>query len=253
MILPGRAVPPLPLVPCLRRGWMAFRRAPWTFMGFTLVGGAAQLIGQIVQNRSSDALAAEGSPVIPLLLLALAGMTLSLTSGLWLSVGLVRGAWIALAGGRPRLAQLMRWNGAAMGRLLGMALLLLLINLLILVMAGLAAGLLSLIRSELGLLALLAGTAAFLFVAVGQIFHMPLTVAGGLGPLDAFRSGQAASMAQWGRLSLFLLLLALLLLLGLLLLGVGLLAAWPLVICSLSAAYQHVFGADDRAGLLASG
>ncbi len=253
MILPGRTSPPLPLLRCLRRGWAAFRRAPWAFMGFTLVGGAGHLIGQIVQNRCSDALAAEGTPVIPVLLLAIAGTTLSLTSGLWLSVGLVRGAWIALAGGRPSLAQLMRWNGTAMGRLLGVALLLLLLNLLILVMAGLAAGLLSLIRSELGLLALLAGVAAFVFLAVGQIFHIPLTVAGGLGPLEAFRSGQAASVPQWGRLALFLLLLALLLLLGLLLLGVGLLAAWPLVICSLSAAYQHVFGADDRAGLLASG
>ena len=44
--------------------------------------------------------------------------------------------------------------------------------------------------------------------------------------------------------------MVLIVLLGVLIFGVGLLVAAPVVICSLVAAYQHLFGSDDRTGFL---
>ncbi len=250
MTLAARTAAPLPIGASLEQGWRAFRRAPRVFMGFTLLGGSGQLVGQLVQNQAGDALAQGGEPIPLLLALTLAGMALSLASSLWLNVGLMRGAWIALADGRPRLADLARCSRPAMLRLLAMGLLLLLLNLLILITAGLAAGLASLIRPSLGLLPLLAGAGSLLFIAVGQMLHLPLTVIGGLRPVPAFRSGQSMARAQWGRLCALAVLLGLIVLLGLLLLGAGLLAAWPVVVCSLAAAYRHLFGPEDRAGLI---
>jgi hypothetical protein len=234
----------------LQRGWHAFRRAPLVFMAFTLLAGGSQLLGQLLQNRGSDGLSGGGEPAGLYLAMALAGLAGSVVSSLWLSVGLFRGAWIALSGRRPRFGDLARWNGGAMGRLLGMGLLLLLLNLLILVIAGLTAGLLSLLWPPLGLLPLLVGGALVLRLAVTQMFHLPLVVVGGLRPVPAFLSGESAVKPQWLRMFLFLLPLALLLILGGMLLGLGLLVTWPVVICCLADAYQHVFGREDRAGLL---
>jgi hypothetical protein len=182
--------------------------------------------------------------------LVLLGIAVSVVTSLWLNVGLFRGAWIALAGGKPQAIDLARWDGAALRRLLLMGLLLLLINLLILVVSGFAAALLSLLQPMLAFLPVLIGFGVFLYVAVGQVFHLPLTVIGGLNPLPAFRSGRAAFDPQWWTGLGFVLLLALIVLAGALLFGVGLLVALPVVSCVVAAAYQQLFGSDDRAGLL---
>ena len=45
-------------------------------------------------------------------------------------------------------------------------------------------------------------------------------------------------------------LMVLIVLVGVLIFGIGLLVAAPVVICSLVAAYQHLFGSEDRTGFL---
>ena len=55
---------------------------------------------------------------------------------------------------------------------------------------------------------------------------------------------------QFLRLLGFAVLLVLIGVAGLLLLGVGVLVAAPVMACSLVAAYQHLFGDDDRSGFL---
>jgi hypothetical protein len=228
------------------------------FVGFTLLGGGGQLVGQLVQNRGSDALALGEDPVVTSLVQAVAGMVLSLVCNLWLNVGLLRGAWIALEGRRPRLAELARWDGAAMARLLAMGLLLLLINLLILATAGLAAGLISLVHPLLALIPLLAGGGLVAALVVAQIFHLPLIVAGDLRPVEAFRTGQVQVGSRWARQCGLTVALGLIVLLplGLALLiawplGLGVLVTWPLALCTLTSAYQELCGSDDRGGLLA--
>jgi hypothetical protein len=243
----------------LRQGRRAYRRAPWLFSGFTLVGGSAQLLGQTVQNRASDALAVAEEPVLVSMGLVLAGLSLSVGSLLWLNVGLLGGAWIALEGRSPRLAELTRWRTGAMGRLLAVELLLLVLSLLIMATAGLAAGLVSLIHPLLALVPLLIGAALMLALFVTQIFHLPLAVAGGLAPVANFRYGRTLVPAHgWHLLALSISLIMIVMLpLGLALLiawplAAGLLVAWPLAICSLSASYQEIVGAEDR-GVLDGG
>ncbi|MFO7627984.1 MAG: hypothetical protein R6W06_00410 [Prochlorococcaceae cyanobacterium] len=249
---------PLNIPESFQRGWQAFCRSPWAFIGFTLVGGSANVIGQSLQKLGSDRLelsssgggSAGGGTLLALLPLLL-GIGISVVSSLWLNVGLFRGAWIALAGRKPQLGDLIRWDGPAQLRLLLMGLLLLLINLLILVVSGLAAAVLSLIQPMLSLLPVLIGLGVFVYVAVGQVFHLPLTVIGGLNPLPAFRSGRIALATHWWTMLGFLALLALIVLAGVLSFGAGLIVGLPVISCVVAAAYQQLFGQEDRTGLLA--
>ncbi|MCP9801335.1 hypothetical protein [Synechococcus sp. RedBA-s] len=240
----------------LRQGRRAYGQAPWLFSGFTLMGSSTQLLGQSLQNWASDALAVGEEPVAISMALMLAGLLLSVGSLLWLNVGLLRGAWIALGGRPPRLAELVRWQTAAMGRLLAVALLLLLLNLLIVATAGLAAGLVSLVHPLLAVVPLLIGTTLLGGLFVTQIFQLPLAVAAGLSPVATFRHGRTLMPSHgWQLLALSLSLsLIVLLPLGLALLiawplAAGWLVAWPLALCSLTAAYQEIVGAEDRTGL----
>jgi hypothetical protein len=212
-------------------------------MGFTILAGGSAVLGQLLQNHGTDELTAGSEPAALHVLMFLTGLIWSMVSNLWMNVGLCHGASIALDGRRPRLGEFLHWDGAGMRRLLLIGLLLLLINLLILMMAALAGGLLSLLTPALGALPLLAGGLAFLYLAVCQAFHIPLAVEAGLGPLPAFQLGLNKVQPLWGSAALLVLLLGLILLAGLLLAGVGLVAAWPVVLCSLVAAYRQVFPA----------
>lgn len=249
MTLPALHPGPIQIRRALGEGWRCFQLAPWSFVGFTLLAGGSTVLGQSLHRVGADALAAEEA--VPLALLAsAAGLTLGLVGSLWLNVGLVRGAWIGLAGDRPRFSDLARWDGRAILRLLLIVLLLLLINVLVLVIAGLGSGLLTLLQPLLGLLPALAGGAVFAYIAVNQLLHLPLAVLGGTGPVDNFRSGRVAIDPHWGRGLAFSLVLGLILVAGALALLAGLLVALPLVNCSLAAAYRQLFGPEDRSGLL---
>ena len=67
----------------IEEGWTAFRRAPWTFVGFVLLTGVL-------------------SQLLAVLPLPGVGSLLSALVNLWGAVGLVRGSWIALNGEAPR-------------------------------------------------------------------------------------------------------------------------------------------------------
>lgn len=241
---------PLPIAAVIGRGWQAFARAPWLFVGFTLLGLLLSFISQWFQDLASNSIGAEGASPLGWGLLFLVGLSLNVIVSLWMNIGLFRGAWLALEGTKPSWNDVSRWDGQAMRRLFLMALLLLGVNVLILVIAGLSGALLSLIRFELSALPLLAGVLVMLYVAITQLFHLPLVVARGDSPLEAFQSGRRAADPQLFRLLGFAVLLVLIGLAGLLLLGVGVLVAAPVVACSLVAAYQHLFGHEDRCGFL---
>ncbi|MCP9884322.1 hypothetical protein KBY97_04165 [Synechococcus sp. ATX 2A4] len=226
-------------------------------MAFTLLGGVLNVIGQLVQNRGSDELQ-QGGPA-GYLLLALGGLAAGVASNIWLNVGLLRGSRIALAEGQPRFAELARWEGAATLRLLGMAALLLMVNGLVLITCGLVAGVLSVLTPGLGLLALVLGGAALMILNVSQVFQLPLVVVGRLGPVLAFQRGWSRKTRGWAPLYLLTLALhGLQVLLVLLvptpfaalavLLAVGLLIAWPVMIASLMAGYDALFGRDFGRG-----
>lgn len=240
---------PIQIRRALGEGWRCFRLAPWSFVAFTLLAGGVSALGQKMYLLAAESLA-RGEAVAPALLAEVVGLTLGLTCYVWLQVGLVQGAWIALHRRRPRLRDLARWDGAAMLRLLLINLLLLLIVVLVLVIAGLSSGLLTLIQPLLGLLPALAGVVVFLYLTVTQLLALPLAVLGGTGPVNTFRSGRAALGPHWWRGLAFGVALVVILLAGVLALLAGLLVTLPLVCCSLAAAYRQLFGPEDRSGLL---
>ena len=66
----------------IQEGWTAFRRAPWSFVGFVLLSGVL-------------------SQLVAYLPLPGVGSFLSAFVNLWGAVGLIRGSWIALNGEAP--------------------------------------------------------------------------------------------------------------------------------------------------------
>ncbi|MCP9807960.1 hypothetical protein KBY58_00750 [Cyanobium sp. HWJ4-Hawea] len=226
----------------LERGWKAFRHCPWVLMGFTLVSGGTNLLSQLLYRyESSRIVGLFGHPDgLAVALAGLAWLAYAATS-LWLVVGLMRGAQLALAGQRPSLQDLMRLDGRAMARCGGTLLLILVLNALILRFAQASAWLLTLLQPWLAPIPLVAGVAVAVYLAADQILCLPLTLIGGLSPLASFRSGRAAVDPHWLHALGLTLVVLLILLAGFLVLPVGLLVALPVTFCTLAAAYGQLF------------
>jgi hypothetical protein len=219
-------------------------------MGFTLLSGGANLLAQLLYRYESGlVISLLGKPdPISMVLAAMAWILYALT-GLWLVVGLLRGAQLALSQRRPRLGELIRVDSRAMLRCLGSVLLILLVLAVIVRLAQASSWLLTLIQPLLAPLPLLAGLAVVVYLSADQILSLPLSVLGGLNPLAAFRSSRAATDPHWlHALGLTLVLLGMVLA-GFLVLLVGLVVALPVAACTLTAAYQQVCGHPERDGI----
>lgn len=239
----------LQILRAVEEGWAAFRRAPLPFVLFTLLTGALSLVFQTL--ASLDSLPEASQPPLAVQALgALVGTVGSVVVSLWGTVGLVRGAWTALGGGRPVWATFTRWDSAAAGRLLLRQLLL---ALLVLVVIAAAALLAFGIAPLAGSLAVIPGVVAFLvliYLLVGQTFLPWLALLEGDGPLQTLQHGRQVVEPQWWSVLLLVLVQGVIVLIGALLCGVGLLAAAPLSLCVATAAYRQLFGGEDRTGLL---
>lgn len=242
---PGR----LQILLAVQEGWNAFCRAPWPFMLFTLVTGALSLLFQSL--ASLDSLPEAIQPPAPVQLLgALLGTVGSVIVSLWGTVGLLRGAWTALEGGRPDWATFTRWDSGAAGRLLLRQLVLGALILVLIIVASLLALGFSQVASALAAIPALVGFAALIYLMVNQTFLPWLALLEGDGPLATLQQGRRVVDPQWWRVLLLALVQGAIVLAGALLCGVGLLAAAPLSLCVASAAYRQLFGAEDRTGLL---
>jgi hypothetical protein len=267
MLPPTPGAPRLDVGAALREGWRAFLRAPWVLVGFLLVAMVLGLGLALIENALSPPPGALPPPRTPgLLLCQLASWALSL----WTVVGLVRGAWIALEGRRPSFGELLRWDGAAIGRVLLASLLLTLILALIaLPLLGVMATAVDrmvdidfplggppVLRSflptpgavlQLTLAALLL-LAVFTYAQVNQHFLVQLASLRGTGALGSLRAGRAVVDPQWWPTLGLVALESLLLLAGSLALLLGLFVAVPLVFCVSTAAYRQLFGGEPHAG-----
>ncbi|NDC14008.1 MAG: hypothetical protein EBZ76_02060 [Synechococcaceae bacterium WB9_2_170] len=234
---------PIAIRQALERGWAAFASCPWVLMGFTLVGGGANLLSQVLYRYESHrVLGLFNHPDPGAIVLTAAAWVAYALSSLWLVVGLMRGAEMALARQQPSLADLVRLDGKAMVRCFGTLLLILVLNALIVRLAQASAWLLTLIQPWLAPLPLVAGVAVAIYLAADQILCLPLTLIGQCNPVAAFRSGRAAIDPHWLQALGLTLVILLILLAGFLVLPVGLLAALPISMCTLAAAYQQLFG-----------
>ncbi|MDA1246714.1 MAG: hypothetical protein O2787_05390 [Cyanobacteria bacterium] len=247
------AKPPLAIRSAVERGWAAFSHCPWVLMGFTLLSGGANLAAQLLYRYESGlvfSLMEKPNPVA--IALAAVAWSIYALTGLWLVVGLMRGAQLALNQGQPKLADLIRVDGRAMLRCFGTVVLILLVLALIVRLAQASSWLLTLIQPFLAPLPLVAGLVAIVYLSADQILSLPLALIGGLNPLAAFRSGRAATDPHWLQaLGLTLVLLAMVLA-GFLVLLVGLLVTLPVAACTLTAAYQQLFDQEGRGHLTAA-
>ena len=244
--------PRLQLDQALRDGWAAFCRAPWPFVLFTLISGALSLAFQALANLASLPEASQ-PPAVLVVLATLVGSLGHLVVTLWGTVGLVRGAWSDLEGGRPNLGSFLRWDGGAAGRLLLRQLLFALLVFAILLPAALLAVGFGQLQPWLAALPLLLALLLLFYLAVGQTFLPWVALLGGEGPMASLQRGRRVVDRQWWMVLLLVIVQSAILLAGALLCGVGLLAAAPLSLCVATAAYRQLFGSEDRTGLVGGG
>jgi hypothetical protein len=233
----------------VREGWAAFCRAPWPFVLFTLLSGALALAFQTLANLAALP-EANQPPALVIVLATLVGSLGYLLVNLWGLVGLIRGAWTALEGGRPSLGSFCRWDGGAAGRLLLLQLLFALLVFAIVLPAALLIIGFSQLQPWLAALPLAVALVLLLYLAVGQTFLPWLALLGGQGPMASLQRGRQVVDPQWWMVLLLVIVQSAIVLAGALLCGVGVLAAAPVSVCVATAAYRQLFGSDDRTGLL---
>lgn len=257
--------PRLDVGQALREGWQAFNRAPWLFVGFTLLLTALQLLLQSLQPSIAperlppmDLGAILSDWMVQVPRLRYATVTLGLTVltallgvllNLWGTCGLVRASWVALGGVAPGYGSFLRWDPRALLRLYLPGFLLgcgVTAAVVMLVLLAVVLGQVSALLTLLPALLLLAGAT---YLSVSQAFLPQVALLHDDHPFEALARGPQVVDPGWWRVVELLTLNVALLVLGLLACGVGLLVALPLVTCVATAAYRQLFGADDRTGL----
>ena len=261
------STPQLSVGTAISDGWTAFRRAPWSFVGFALVSGMLSSLADLIPSFG--------------------GLIATVLIDLWGTVGVLRGAWIALDGGQPCFADFTRVNVAAIWRLfsrqLALIVVMLSITALVIGIALVAADAVpafealvdlslttdptdpsqldywlpaintlttDLFQSPLALGVLLIGWIVGVYIQVNQSFIGYIAVVDGRGPIATIRRGIERVQGQWWQVLGLLVMQVVILLLGLLACVIGLVAAVPVVFCITGAAYRQLFGAEDKAGFL---
>jgi hypothetical protein len=262
-------LPPLPDHPrldlklAIQDGWRAFQWAPWTLIGFAwlvmvlhlLTNGLSNLLGLFLGNLKplGPTLDDPSSVVLALVgvVVALVGAALSYAVSLWGTIGLIRGAWWAVEGTPIRFADLCRWDGQAIRRLIPPGLLLGGLSLAVGLLLLLAMQGLMRLNTALGLLPLLAGLGMAIYFMVNQRFLAPLALLQGPGAKATLQLGRERVDPIWGQVFALIAVEGGLILLGLLACLVGLFVAVPLATCIAIAAYRQLFGAVDHTGFTA--
>ena len=239
----------LKVIEAVKQGWQAFARAPWVFIGFTLLAGVLSSVCSLIQGQVDPDEAAVVTTVQ--LVQLLVGSILSVLVSLWSTTGLIRGAWSALSGGKPALGTFTRWDGGASWRLFRNGLVLGILMIAILIVAALVGVGAAQINQILAVLPFLAAFTVLIYLAVNQKFLAQIALLEGRGPIDSITRGRTLLDPQWGSVLLLALVEFAIVLVGLLACFVGLLVAVPVVLCTSTAAYRQVFGSEDLTGLLA--
>lgn len=234
---------PIAIRAAVDEGWHAYRRCAGRLSGFALLAGGLNLLAQLAFRRASLGLfTPAGDPVPAVMLAAGAALLVWGLSGLWLLVGLMRGAAVALEQNHVSAALLLRPDWRAMARTFGTLTLIAVVLWGVRALADATAGLLTLLQPLLAPLPLLARLAVLVYLAADQVLCLPITVLGGATPLGAVQSGRRAIDPHWLQALGLLMVVSLMLLAGVLPLLAGLVVTLPLALCTLAAAYRQLFG-----------
>ena len=173
------AAKPIAIRQAVDAGWHAYRRQPLLFSGFSLLSGGLNLLAQLAFRWAWAGAFSAAGDAHPLAMLG-AGFALvsyALT-GLWLLVGLLRGAEQIMGGEIPRAATLLRPDWPAMVRASGTLALLAVALWGVRELADATASLLVLIQPPLASLPLVARLAVLLYLAADQLLCLPIAVVG---------------------------------------------------------------------------
>jgi hypothetical protein len=253
----------------LQDGWQAFCRAPFWFVGFSLLLTALQLVLAALQpSFSTDNLPTPIDPatsfdrweaLLPWLrygTVSLCLLVLNVLAGtilnLWGTSGLVRGAWLALKGGRPTLATFTHWDPRALLRLYLPGFLLGCGVAGAVTMLVLLAVVLSQINALLILLPALILLGGVVYFTVSQAFLPQVALLHDDHPFAALARGAQVVNGAWTQVVQLMLMSLGLMVVGLLAAGVGYFVAWPVVVCMVTAAYRQLFGTTDHTGFTRS-
>lgn len=238
---------PIAIRQAVDAGWHAYRRHPLLFSGFSLLSGGLNLLAQLVFRWAWAGAFSAAGDAQPLAI-AGAGVALAnyILTGLWLLVGLLRGAEQTIGGDTPRAATLLRPDWPAMVRASGTLALLAVALWGVRELADATASLLVLIQPLLASLPLVARLAVLVYLAADQVLCLPIAVLGRASPLQAVQSGRAAIDPHWLQALGLALVVGLILLAGVLLLLLGLVVALPVALCTVTAAYRQLFGLPER-------
>lgn len=154
-----------------------------------LIAEAVSELSHLLVQLGSTPVEEEGWKAIGALCSLGLGLLLTVLTHWWMTLGLLRGAWLALSGSRPRLADLLRWDGPSLRR--WMAMWGLILGVLILVAIGTVLGqaVVSLIEPALAPVPVLLGGLLALLLLLSQLFCLPLVVLARVSPFQAFRLG----------------------------------------------------------------
>lgn len=180
---------PLALRRSLQRGWGCFNRTAGRFVIFMLIAEAISELSHLLVLLGSTPREQGGLPPLVAALSLGMGLTLTLVTHWWMTLGLFRGSWLALSGGQPRLMDLLRWDGAALQRWMAMWWLVLGVLILVALATALAHASLSLLVPSLAPLTLILGGVLAMIVLLSQLFCLPLVVLEQVPSLEAFRIG----------------------------------------------------------------
>ncbi|MEB3258066.1 MAG: hypothetical protein VKN83_07100 [Cyanobacteriota bacterium] len=266
---PTQTAPRLDVRLALQDGWQAFSRAPFGFVGFSLLLTALQLLLAALQpSFSTDNLPTPIDPatsfdrweaLLPWLrygTVSLCLLVLNVLAGtilnLWGTSGLVRGAWLALKGGRPTLATFTHWDPRALLRLYLPGFLLGCGVAGAVTMLVLLAVVLSQINALLILLPALVLLGGVVYFTVSQAFLPQVALLHDDHPFAALARGAQVVNGAWAQVVQLMLMSLGLMVVGLLAAGVGFFVAWPVVVCMVTAAYRQLFGTTDHTGFTRS-
>lgn len=154
-----------------------------------LIAEAISELSHLLVQLGSTPVEGEGWPAVGALCSLGMGLVLTwLTQG-WMTLGLFRGSWLALTGGHPRLADLLRWDGPTLWRWMAMWGVILGGLVLVVVVTALSQAMVSLINPALAPVPLLVGGLLALLLLLSQLFCLPLVVLERISPFQAFRLG----------------------------------------------------------------
>lgn len=244
----------LHVLAAIEDGWNAFCKAPWSFLLFQSLVGLIMLPFFLMAAAGGARMASvkEVAVVHPILagFLLVAGVIGYVIVVLWGIVGLTRGAWTALEGGKPNFAVFTRWDKEASGRLFFSLILYLIIIIIATVIATLIGAGLGQLNKALIVIPSIALAIFGIWFLVTQKFLIQTSLLGSSNSPEAINSGVKVVNPSWWIVLWLGIVEAVIHAIAAAFNYGGLFVIVPVMLCISTAAYRQLFGSSDNTGLI---